>query len=239
MPGTARFDTALGRYANAATLTEALAAQIIDALEQGLRARRGASLVVSGGRSPVALFEKLSSAALDWSRVWVTLTDERWVDTSSNDSNEHLVREHLLRNAAAQANFVGMKTNAADPGDAAPGSWSAIAALPRPFDYLLLGMGDDGHTASLFPESPGIANAIDPLQPPACIGMTAPAAPRARMSLNLSALLDTRYMGLLIIGGGKWTAYERAAASGPVAEMPVRALLRQRQVPLSVYWAPQ
>jgi 6-phosphogluconolactonase len=239
MPGTARFDTRMHRYPDAATLTEALAAQIIDALTQGLRAGRSASLAVSGGRSPVALFEQLSGAALDWSRVWITLTDERWVDTTSSDSNEHLVREHLLRNAAAQANFVGMKTNAADPGDAAATSWSAIAALPRPFDYLLLGMGDDGHTASLFPDSPGIASAIDPLQPPACVGMMAPAAPRARMSLNLSALLDARRMGLLIVGSGKWSAYERAAASGPVGEMPVRALLRQQQVPLSVYWAPQ
>jgi 6-phosphogluconolactonase len=238
MPGTARSDTRLCRYPDAAALTAGLAAQIVEALEQGLRRSGRASLAVSGGRSPTALFEQLSGAALDWRRVWITLTDERWVDPASADSNERLVREHLLRSAAAAANFVGMKGDAATPEQAAASSWAVIAALPRPFDYLLLGMGDDGHTASLFPGAPAIAAAIDPLQPPGCVGMIAPAAPRARMSLNLSALLDARRIGLLIMGADKWCAYQRAAEDGPVAQMPVRALLRQQQVPLTVYWSP-
>jgi 6-phosphogluconolactonase len=238
MPGTARFDTRLCRYPDSAALTAALAAQIVGALQDGLRSRGRASLTVSGGRSPTALFDALSNAALDWQQVWVTLTDERWVDATSADSNEHLVRAHLLRNAAAGANFVGMKNDAATPGAAAAAVWSAIAPMPRPFDYLLLGMGDDGHTASLFPGSPGIDAALDALQTPACVGMVAPVAPLPRMSLNLSALLGARRIGLLIIGAGKWETYQRAASDGPVAEMPVRALLRQQQVPLSVYWAP-
>jgi 6-phosphogluconolactonase len=238
MPGTARSDTRLRRYPDRAALSEALAARIVGALEDGMRGGGSASLVVSGGRSPAALFDMLSSAALDWRRVWIALADERWVDTTSSDSNEHLVREHLLRNAAAKANFVGMKTDAAHPAEAAASSWSAIAPLPRPFDYVLLGMGDDGHTASLFPQSPGLATAIDPLQPPGCVAMIAPMAPQARMSLNLSALLDARRIGLLIVGDGKLAVYERAGESGPVADMPVRALLRQQQLPVSVYWAP-
>src|ERR1700733_1121704 len=238
MPGTARSDTRLRRYPDRAALTEALAARIVAALEDGIRGGGSASLVVSGGRSPAALFDLLSSAALDWRCVWIALTDERWVDTTSGDSNEHLVREHLLRNGAAKANFVGMKSAAAQPAEAAASSWSAIASLPRPFDYVLLGMGDDGHTASLFPQSPGLASAIDPLQPPGCVAMIAPVAPQARMSLNLSALLDARRIGLLIVGDGKLAVYERAGESGPVADMPVRALLRQQQLPVSVYWAP-
>jgi 6-phosphogluconolactonase len=238
MPGTARSDTRLRRYPDRAALSEALAARIVAALEDGLRGGGSASLVVSGGRSPVALFDRLSSAALDWRRVWIALADERWVDVTSSDSNEHLVREHLLRNAAATANFVGMKGDAPQPAAAAASCWSAIAPLPRPFDYVLLGMGDDGHTASLFPQSPGLASAIDPLQPPGCVAMIAPAAPQARLSLNLGALLDARHIGLLIIGDGKLAVYERAGQSGPVADMPVRALLRQQQVPVSVDWAP-
>jgi 6-phosphogluconolactonase len=103
---------------------------------------------------------------------------------------------------------------------------------------VLLGMGDDGHTASLFPQSPGLAAAIDPLQPPGCVAMIAPVAPQARISLNLSALLDARRIELLILGDGKLAVYERAGESGPVADMPVRALLRQQRVPLSVHWAP-
>jgi 6-phosphogluconolactonase len=238
MPGTARSDTRERRFPNTVALTEALAADIAASLVDGLRAGRSASLVVPGGRSPVALFDTLSSMALDWRHVWVTLTDERWTPTTSSDSNEHLVREHLLRNAAAEANFVGLKRAAADPGGGAAASWSAIAPLPRPFDFVLLGMGDDGHTASLFPDSPELGVALDPLQPPGCVGMNAPVPPHARLSLNLSALLDSRRIALLITGSSKWATYERAGMSGPVAEMPVRALLRQHRVPVAVYWAP-
>jgi 6-phosphogluconolactonase len=238
MPGTARFDTRLRRFADSAALTEALAADIVASLHDGVRAGRDASLVVAGGRSPLALLEKLSAIELDWQRVWVTLTDERWVESSSSDSNEHLVRQHLLRNAAAKAKFVGLKTAAAEPGAAAAASWSAIAQLPRPFDHVLLGMGDDGHTASLFPHSPELGVALDALQPPGCVATRSPVPPPARLSLNLSALLDSRRIALLIVGGGKWATYERAAMSGAVAEMPVRALLRQQRVPVTVYWAP-
>jgi 6-phosphogluconolactonase len=237
MPGTGRFDTQLRRFADSTALTEALAADIVASLQDGLLAGRSASLVVSGGRSPVALFERLSSIELDWRRVWITLTDERWIESTSSDSNEHLVREHLLRNAAASANFVGMKNGAADPGGGAAASWPAIARLPRPFDYVLLGMGDDGHIASLFPHSPGLEPALDPLKPPGCIGMISPLPPPARLSLNLSALLDSRRIALLILGSSKWSTYQRAQLPGPVAEMPVRALLRQQQVPVSVYWS--
>ena len=238
MPGTVRPDTQLRRFPNTEALNEALAAEITASLDHRLRAGRSASLVVAGGRSPVAVFEQLSVMALDWSRVWVTLTDERWVRTSSSDSNEHLVREHLLRNAAAKAHFVGLKTDAPDPQAGAAASWAGIAKLPRPFDYVLLGMGDDGHTASLFPDSPALGVALDAQQPPGCVGMMAAVAPFARLSLNLSALLDSRHIALLIIGSGKWVTYERACAAGPIAQMPVRALLRQQRVPVSVYWAP-
>jgi 6-phosphogluconolactonase len=238
MPGTARSDPHVRRFPDTTALTEALAADIVAALEQGLRERHGASLVVAGGRSPVALFEKLSGVELDWRRVWVTLTDERWIDATSSDSNEHLVREHLLRNAAAKANLVGLKTDSPDPHSGAAASWAAIEKLPRPFDQVLLGMGDDGHIASLFPNSPALVAGLDLQQPPGCLGTTAPVAPYERMSLNLSALLDARHIALLIIGSGKWITYERACAAGPIAEMPVRALLRQQRVPLSVYWAP-
>jgi 6-phosphogluconolactonase len=238
MPGTAKPDTQLRKFANTEALNEALAAEIAASLGQRLRAGRSASLVVAGGRSPVTLFEQLSVMALEWSRVWVTLTDERWVGTSSGDSNEQLVREHLLRNAAAKANFVGLKTEGAHPDSGAAASWAGIEKLPRPYDQVLLGMGDDGHIASLFPNSPALDVGLDLQQPPGCIGMIAPVEPRERVSLNLSALLDARHIALLIIGSGKWATYERACEAGPIRDMPVRALLRQQRVPVSVYWAP-
>src|SRR5271155_1156105 len=112
MRGMANSDTREHRFPNAAALTEALAVEIAGSLQTGLAAVGGASLVVPGGRSPIALFERLSDAELDWDDVWVSLTDERWVDATSPSSNEKLVREHLLHGLAAAANFVGLKTPA-------------------------------------------------------------------------------------------------------------------------------
>jgi 6-phosphogluconolactonase len=226
------------RFPKAAELTEALANEITGVLQEALAAGRGASLVVSGGHTPIALFERLSSAELDWEDVWITLADERWVDTRSSESNERLVREHLLRNAAARAQFVGLKNAAADPHLGASASWSALADLPRPFDFMLLGMGEDGHTASLFPDSPGLVEALDPAQRPTCVAMQAPQSPRQRLSLNLRALLDARRVGLLIAGHTKWATYQRARARGAIVDVPVRAVFHQQNVPVTVYWAP-
>ena len=184
------------------------------------------------------LFERLSRFELDWASVWVGLTDERWVDTRDSASNEHLVRDHLLRNEAAAANFVGLKSAVADPSEAETASWSTLAELPRPFDFVLLGMGEDDHIASLFPGSPGLARALDPAAPPGCMHMTAPVPPQARMSLTLRALLDSRRIVVMIVGADKLQTYQRARVRGPAAEMPVRALLAQQNVPVSVYWAP-
>ena len=238
MSGTASSDNRERRFPNSAAMTAALARDISGALQDALAGGRGASLVVPGGRSPIALFERLSGAELDWDDVWVTLSDERWVDASDAASNERLVRDHLLRGLAAEANFVALKTAAAAAHASAHASWSSVAEIPRPFDFMLLGMGEDGHVASLFPGSPALATALDLTQPPGCVAMTAPVAPRERLSLNLRALLDSRRIAILIAGKEKWAAYERARAHGPAAQMPVRALLQQQNVPVSVYWAP-
>jgi 6-phosphogluconolactonase len=238
MAGANDYDARERRFPNTAALMGALAADIVTSLQTALAGGRGASLVVPGGHTPAPLFDRLSEAELDWPNVWVTLTDERWVDSHSSASNERLVREHLLRNAAAHANFVGLKNAQPDPQGGSAASWSAIAELPRPFDFVLLGMGDDGHIASLFPDSPGLPAAMDLSAAPGCVGMLAPAAPHARLSLNLRALLDSRRVGLLFVGQAKWATYERARARGPALDMPVRALLAQQNVPLSIYWSP-
>ncbi len=226
------------RFADVATLFDTLARDISGALQEGLAGGRGASLVVPGGHTPTPLFERLAKAELDWDDVWITLGDERWVDSSDVSSNERLVRQHLLKGNAAAAQFVGLHNSAASASSGAQASWSAVAELPRPFDFMLLGMGDDGHVASLFPNSPGLPQALDLSQPPGCVAMMAPAAPQERLSLNLRALLDSRRIAVLITGKDKWTTYQRARERGAVADMPVRALLQQQNVPLSVYWAP-
>ncbi len=226
------------RYPDLDTLARALAGRIADWLGSGIESRGSASLVVSGGRSPVALFGHLRAAPLDWSRVWVGLADERWVEPSDAASNERLVRTELLVGPAAAAHFNGMKNAAATPEDGAAAAWAGFAGLPRPFDVTLLGMGDDGHTASLFPGSAGLGAALDETAAPGCVGMRSPVAPEERLSLNLSALLRSRHIVMLITGDSKWRTYLAASEPGPAAAMPVRAVLRQTRAPVDVIWCP-
>jgi 6-phosphogluconolactonase len=220
------------------TLSRELAARIAADLASAIAERGSASLVVSGGRSPVKLFERLRAHALDWSRVSVALADERWVAPSDPASNERLVRDWLLKDCAAGARFYGLKNDAATPDLGADSAWDTFAGIARPFDVVVLGMGDDGHTASLFPGSPNLGRALDDTAAPGCIGMLAPTAPTARLSLNLAALLAARRIVLLITGDSKWITYSAAAQPGAASEMPVRAVLRQRRTPVDVIWSP-
>jgi 6-phosphogluconolactonase len=226
------------KFADLGELSRALAEQIAAALKAAIAARGLASLVVSGGKSPLKLFAQLSAEKLDWSRVCIALADERWVDPGDAESNEKLVREHLLRGPAGAARFHGLKNGAPTPDMGAVSAWETFARVPRPFDAVVLGMGDDGHTASLFPGSPNLPRALNQSAVAGCVGMWAPVAPQPRLSLNLSALLDSRRIVLLINGAGKWRTYLAASAPGPEQEMPVRAVLRQTHTPVEVLWSP-
>lgn len=226
------------RFPDSLALAHALSGEIKVDLEEAIAARGAASLVVSGGRTPAKLFEQLRSEKLDWSKVRVTLADERWVETSSDSSNERLVREKLLSGAAAAAHFVGLKNPAATPEAGADWATRALTRVPHPFDVVHLGMGEDGHTASLFPGSLALARALDPAAPAGCVAVNALAAPHARVSLNLPALLDARRIVLHFEGEPKWQVYQRARMPGATAELPIRAILHQKEVPVDVYWAP-
>jgi 6-phosphogluconolactonase len=226
------------RFPDANALARALAGEIQVDLQEAIAARGHASLVVSGGRTPVTLFHQLATEKLSWAKVSITLADERWVDLQDADNNERLVRAELIRERAAIAQFHGLKNTAATPQAGADWAWRSLARIARPFDVVVLGMGDDGHTASLFPDSPHLAEALDTSRPPGCVAMQAPVKPQARLSLNLSALLDTRRIILHIQGETKWAVYQAAKAHGPVARLPVRAVLHQQEVPLDVFWCP-
>jgi 6-phosphogluconolactonase len=226
------------RFADMDALAREFARDIAAMLERAIAVRGLASLVVSGGRSPVKLFEQLRGQALDWSRVCVALADERWVEANDPASNERLVRDVLLRDKAAAARFQGLKNAAPSPDIGAVAAWETFARVPRPFDMTLLGMGDDGHTASLFPGSPNLRSALNPAASAGCVGMWAPTSPHPRLSLNLSALLDSRRIAILISGEEKWRTYAAAAQSGAIEDMPVRAVLNQRRTPVEIIWAP-
>lgn len=234
----ANSDPPAAKFADNDVLARTLSSRLAANLTAGIAARGLASLVVSGGNSPRKLFEQLRAESLDWSRVCVALADERWVDPSDPASNEKLVRDVLLKGAAAAARFIGLKNGAPTPDLGAVSAWETFARVPRPFDAVVLGMGDDGHTASLFPRSPNLASALNLAAVAGCVGMWSPDAPHPRLSLNLSALLDSRRIVVLITGAQKWSTYCAASAEGPAEEMPIRCVLRQRHTPVEVMWSP-
>ena len=227
------------RFVSAAEMNRALADEVASRLTQAIEIRDGASLVVSGGTTPGPLFDALSSRDLAWDKVTVTLADERWVPPSEDGSNEKLVRDRLLKGPAAQARFVPMKTEDANPDDAAAKVERAVAALPRPFDVVLLGIGDDGHTASLYPDSPELAQALDVTDPAMVRAVHADSAKETalRMTLTLRALLDARWIAVLVRGDAKRDIFQKAVAGEDVAEMPIRAVL-SGPVPVQAYWSP-
>lgn len=223
-------------FDDASTLTAALADRVAQALEAAVAARSQASLVVSGGRTPRPLFENLAARSLPWAQVWVTLADERWVGVDSPDSNERMVREALLQGPAAAAQFVPLKNASPGPQEGADECDAALAALPWPLDVLLLGMGADGHTASLFP---GVAGeALAPNCPQRCRGVLPDTAPHPRMSLTASALLNSRVALLHFTGEDKLSVFRQAQDVGPVDALPVRVVLHQSQVPVELWWSP-
>lgn len=226
------------RFPESHALMRALSGEIQVDLAEAIATRGVASLVVSGGATPGALFDELSREPIDWKNVWITLTDERWVDPSSDVSNEKLVRTRLLRANAAEARFIPLKNPAPTPEAGVEWAWRALTRMPRPYDVVVLGMGIDGHVASLPPNSLGLSRALDVAAAPTCVAMNALAAPHARISQNLAALLDSRRIVLLISGEDKWTAYQRAKTPGSAHDLPVRAVLHQRVTPVDVYWSP-
>lgn len=220
---------------NPEQLAGELALHVAGALRSAIESHGVASLVVSGGRSPIAFLERLSAQELDWSRVAVSLADERWVPVSHADSNEGLVRRHLLRGPAAKARFVGLYHSVASLDEAARLADAGLAELPQPIDVLVLGMGEDGHTASLFPKSPNLDAALSHHCTQRCVPMQAPSVPRQRLSMPLPLLAGARLTLLAVQGQAKLDTLAAALAGEDVAAMPIRAFLHQ---PLEIYWCP-
>ncbi len=223
------------RHASAQESATRLAAHVAAILEDAIARRGAAFIAVSGGSTPALLFDRLSEIPLDWARVTVAQVDERWVDPASPDSNQHLIRHHLLQNAASAANFVPMHDGASDARQGQAAYERILCAMPGPFDVILLGMGNDGHTASLFPAAPeldaGLAGAA------LCLALTPPAASHQRLTLSLVGLLRSRLLVLQLQGAAKEAVYRAAIGEGAVADMPVRAVLRQEHVPVEVWFS--
>jgi 6-phosphogluconolactonase len=213
------------REALAAGLAGVIAGQLRAALAKG-----AATLSVPGGTTPGPVFDALAAMDLDWSRVAVLLNDERWVDETSPRSNTRLLRERLFVNHAAKAQLVPLCAPTATPEQAL--NRLAAGILPHlPITVLLLGMGTDMHTASLFPGADRLAQALAP-DAPVLMALRAEAAAEPRITLSAQVLKQARHIHVLITGQGKRAALERARGLSPL-QAPIRVVLDQA----CVHWA--
>jgi 6-phosphogluconolactonase len=224
-------------FADAEALAHGLADWTAERLRAAIAARGVALLIVSGGKSPARFFELLSDMELDWTRVAVTLADERRVADDSPRSNARLAREKLLRNRAAAANFTPL-ADVRLPGDQELAAASArVAHLPLPADVVVLGMGDDGHTASWFPGAEGLAEAMDPGARQLVAPIVAADAGEPRLTLTGRVILRARAIALEIEGEAKLATFATALEFGPEEAMPIRAVLRRATDRLTVFSA--
>ncbi|MBH0073389.1 6-phosphogluconolactonase [Pseudoalteromonas sp. NZS127] len=224
---------------------EALTAELSATLEQSLRdgiSNDGrAVLMVSGGSSPAAAYKHLSTLDLNWQHVDVAMVDERWVDASHEKSNEAFINSTLLQNYGAAANFVTMKNSAETAQQGTAVCEAAYAALKRPYDVTILGMGPDGHTASLFPHAEGLEIGLNSEQLVCAINAIesdVTGSITERMTLTLNAIAQSKVVKLLISGDEKLAVYKQAKAGGDVNDMPLRAVLNHPSINIEVYWAP-
>jgi 6-phosphogluconolactonase len=225
-------------FDNGAALADGLAEAVAAALSAAVADRGEACIAVSGGSTPKAFFKALSSKTIDWPKVIVTLVDERFVAPDSDRSNEKLVRDNLLINAATTARLEPLYYPAATAEEAAAAATKQTAGIGCPFDVVILGMGGDGHTASFFPGGSRLAEALDPATPRGVMTMEADGAGEPRLTFTFSSLQDARLLVLHIEGAAKKDVLAKAEAPGDEAEMPIRAILRRAASPLQIYWAP-
>lgn len=224
------------RFDTVSAMAQNLAAEVARTARASVEERGEALIAVSGGRFSRHLFEALRDDSLPWRRVTLVLADERWVETDSDLSNEKLVRDHLMRGEAAAARLIGLKTGGGDPAEERARIESRLAPLPFPFDLVLLGMGDDGHTASLFPSAPAeeLEQALRAPDGARVAVMHPPVSPVPRVTLTLPTLLAARHIVLHIPGRSKRETYRRAMQAGSINDMPVRGILRQDTAPVDV-----
>jgi 6-phosphogluconolactonase len=210
-----------------------LAANLASVLCDAISARGRALLAVSGGRTPKHVFERLRRHDVDWRRVQVTLTDERWVPVDHPDSNEKLVRSCLLLGGAAVATFISLFGGEESSERGQFACEERLKTLNLPFDAVYLGLGNDGHFASLFPGDPAlhVYNSL-------CVAVSATESRLSRISLTAPTILNANKIFLLFSGHDKHFIYSKAKQPGSIEEIPLRLLLLQEQTPITVLTAP-
>lgn len=223
-------------YADSQLLVSAFSQQIAAILSQAIVEKGSASLAVSGGSTPKSLFQALSNIELPWAKVNITLVDERWVKATDADSNEKLVRENLLVNKAVAANFVPMTTDDDNAENAVDEISARLSAIGLPIDVVILGMGEDGHTASLFPCSVHIDEGLNLARLLPVLATQPTTAPYQRMSLSLATIVKSHHVFLHITGDTKRNVLEQALSQHTAIEKPIKAVCDNCTV--NLIWAP-
>jgi len=211
-----------------------LAKHVAERLSAAISDNGAASLVVSGGSTPTPFFKALCGQVLPWHLVTITLADERWVDESSADSNAAFVKRCLLQEHAAAAKFVSLYTAQATPDEAVTHISEALAVVPRPFSVVVLGMGGDGHTASLFPGADGTEHAMSCTDAPVAI-VRPSSVPQARITLTKAALNDTECQLVHITGPEKRALVDEVLQDAANSPYPIAAFLRKDNAKLVLY----
>ncbi len=205
-------------------LAQSFAQDVSRQLMTALNEQGHARLAVSGGSTPKLFFERLSHEKLDWKNVQIMLVDDRCVAADHERSNQLFVRQYLLKNEAATANFGPLENDEAD--------------FAHAVDFMVLGMGSDGHTASFFPNGDTLAAATDVSTNQYVLELTAPGAPEPRVTMTLPVIALAHHLALHIEGDEKRQVLEAAMRDGPADELPIRHVLRHPKVEIEIYWAP-
>jgi 6-phosphogluconolactonase len=237
MDGLGMNNPILNQYDNPTALEKALCDQVVAQLKAAITERGFAMLMVSGGQTPIPLFQRLAVQSLPWSKVWLCLADERWVAPTDQASNEASVRAHLLKEEAAMANFMSLYQGS----DIETAPAHLRTTLPeklfqQAFDVVILGMGSDGHTASWFPCANNIESVLKSSSP--LMAVQPQTASHARITWTPQVVLQARQIFIHIVGANKKQVYDRALTHDDCFSMPIRKVLLQQQVPVHTYWSP-
>jgi 6-phosphogluconolactonase len=198
------------------------------ALLDSLSRKPQATLVVPGGSTPRHYLPALAKCQLPWDRITVTLSDERWVDVNDAQSNEHLVKQHLMNHLPENSRFVGLKTDHGNPFDAIETIHQRLDKLPLPLSLTVLGLGEDGHIASLFPGmNPDLIDTHH------CVAVAPPVAPSLRVSLSLKLLAQSEQIVLVVTGESKRRLLDHVCDSWNLA-LPVVWLLKQSYITITI-----
>jgi len=231
-------------------LAEQLADRLVAQINQSIESTGIATMAVSGGSTPKPLFRTLAKREVDWSKLVLTLVDERWVPSGHELSNASFVQKHLLDDLPDTATFVPLyvENKSVENKNAVTDSLSEILnnycvathsepANPRNFDAVILGMGDDGHTASFFPDADNIADLVDAQNSNYLLSCESPSTQVQRITWSLPMLLNTSLLALHITEQKKRQVFNSATKAGSAHQLPIRSVIFQEHTPLNVYYS--